>query len=295
MSVGMPPVNEIHDAFFSSLGLELNLLRLDLIHPLWGGNKWFKLKYNLEEFSLQKKKGMLTFGGAYSNHISAVAAAGNELGFVTIGIIRGEEHLPLNNTLLLAQNQGMILQYVDRHLYSDKDALMDWVNEKFGKDLYVLPEGGSNALGVKGCREILDSLNSSADYVCCACGTGATLAGIASSDKGRGKSIGFSALKGGSFLQKAVADFAGEEIASQTRIMTDYHFGGYGKSKPELPEFVNRFKKQHGIQLDHVYTGKMMFGIYDLAGKGFFKTGSKILAIHSGGVQGNPVAPEPGL
>jgi 1-aminocyclopropane-1-carboxylate deaminase len=287
MSVGIPLSNEIHEEFFSNLGLELKLLRLDLIHPARGGNKWFKLKYNLEEFRLQNKTHMLTFGGAYSNHISAVAAAGKELGFSTIGIIRGEEHVPLNDTLLLAQNQGMAIHYVRREMYSDKNALMDWVQQKFGRDIYILPEGGSNPLGVKGCREILDAVSSSPDWICCACGTGATLAGIASSPKGKGKTIGFSALKGGSFLQEALAGFVGEGIAAETRIITDYHFGGYAKSSPELAEFIGRFREKHGIQLDHVYTGKMMFGIYDLAGRGFFKEGTRILAIHSGGVQGN--------
>jgi 1-aminocyclopropane-1-carboxylate deaminase/D-cysteine desulfhydrase-like pyridoxal-dependent ACC family enzyme len=287
MSAGIPLIDEMNEAFFSDLGLELKLLRLDLIHPSLGGNKWFKLRYNLEELNRLGKRSLLTFGGAYSNHIAAVAAAGKEFGFNTIGIIRGEACSPLNGTLSLATEQGMELHYTDRQLYRDKDALLQWVSNRFGSDIYVLPEGGSNNLGVKGCTEILDTVQIRPDFFCCACGTGATLAGIASSEKGKGRSIGFSALKGGSFLQDAISQFVGEEVSGETRIITDYHFGGYGKIKPELINFVGQIMETHGIQLDYAYTGKMMFGIYDLAGKGFFPKGSQIMAIHSGGVQGN--------
>ena len=287
MSAGIPLINELNEEFLSDLGLELNLLRLDEIHPVIGGNKWFKLRYNLEEFNTLGKRRMLTFGGAYSNHIAAVAAAGKEFGFETIGIIRGEASSALNATLALASQQGMELHYASRQLYRDKEALLKWVKNRFDSDCYILPEGGSNDLGVKGCTEILDSVQTESDFICCACGTGATLAGIASSEKGKGKSIGFSVLKGGSFLQEAIIRFAGTQVSKETRIMTEYHFGGYGKVKPELLDFVRQINEKHGIQLDYTYTGKMMFGIYDLAGKGFFPKGSKILAIHTGGIQGN--------
>jgi 1-aminocyclopropane-1-carboxylate deaminase/D-cysteine desulfhydrase-like pyridoxal-dependent ACC family enzyme len=277
---------EISNALFKEKGLELHMLRLDEMHGGIGGNKWYKLKYNLSEFRKQEKKALLTFGGAYSNHIAATAAAGFLFGFRTIGIIRGEKHHTLNPTLRLAREQGMELHYADRQLYRNKDELMAWVSSHFGEDIYILPEGGSNDLGVKGCMEILDTVDWNPDLVCCACGTGATLTGLAMSAKGKGRCAGFSALKGGDFLRDSLEQLAGKAVAGQTRLVTEYHFGGYAKQTPDLLDFIDRFWKEHGILLDPVYTGKMMYGIYDQATKGHFKEGEKILAIHTGGLQG---------
>jgi 1-aminocyclopropane-1-carboxylate deaminase len=283
----IPPVSCISEGLLAEGGVELKLLRLDLVHPVLNGNKAYKLKYNLEAMQASGKSHLVTFGGAYSNHIAAVAATGSVYGLQTTGIIRGEEHIPLNETLRLATAQGMQLHYVNRELYRDKAALEHWTRNKFGEQIYLLPEGGSNALAVQGCREILNGLDYSPDIICCACGTGATLAGIASSEKGRGKTIGFSALRDSSFFTAVLAGFADEQTARETPVIADYHFGGYGKVKPELLEFVSAFYSNHGIQLDYLYNGKMLFGIYDRIRKGAYPKGTRILAVHSGGVQGN--------
>jgi 1-aminocyclopropane-1-carboxylate deaminase len=286
MILPRPRCMEISNTLFSEKGLKLFLLRLDEMHDGIGGNKWYKLKYNIAELQKQQKNVMLTFGGAYSNHIAATAAAGALFGFRTIGIIRGEEHNQLNPTLALAREQGMELHYVERALYRNKEELMNWVNTRFGEEVYMLPEGGSNQLGVKGCMEILDAIDWDPDHVCCACGTGATLAGLAMTVKGKGRCTGFPVLKGGDFLQESLELLAGKEVAAETSFIADYHFGGYAKHTPDLIAFIQLFWKEQEILLDPVYTGKMMYGIYDLVRKDHFKEGEKILAIHTGGLQG---------
>ncbi len=280
-------ISQLKEDFLDRLGLGLSLLRLDEIHPVLNGNKWYKLKYNLREMRSLGKTHLVSFGGAFSNHLAAVAAAGFQYGIRTTGIVRGEEHLPLNPTLSKALEQGMNLEYVDREKYRNKPELMRWAEGKFGPEAYILPEGGSNELAFKGCLEILEGITPVYEKICCACGTGITLAGIASSPKGRNRTIGFSALKDTSFFYRALSAFAGEKVADETPVISDYHFGGYGKIKPELVSFVKEFYTTHGIQLDYLYNGKMMFGIYELARKGFFRPGTQILAIHTGGLQGN--------
>lgn len=277
------PISLIEEAFFEPRDLELRILRLDLLN----GNKGYKLKYNLEQMRHLGKSHLVTYGGAYSNHLAAVADAGKKHGIKTTGIIRGQEHEPLNPTLSQAKKQGMELLYVSRELYRDKAALHQWTIKELGEDPYILPEGGSNALAVKGCKEILDHIDYQPDIICCACGTGATVAGISSSEKGKGRTIGFSALRDTSFFHDAIAGFTDKQTADSTPVIGDYHFGGYGKVKPDLLDFVKNFQEKHRIQLDYIYNGKMLFGIYDRIAKGQFKRGTKILAVHSGGVQGN--------
>jgi 1-aminocyclopropane-1-carboxylate deaminase len=282
-----PIVSTVETGFFPDLGLELNILRLDEMHPGLTGNKWYKLKYNLEEMRSRGLSHLVTYGGAYSNHIAATAAAGSRYGFKTTGIIRGEPHEKLNSTLTLASEQRMNLLYVDREKYRDKKALDNWTRGALGDSVYILPEGGSNELAVKGCQEILDGLSYRPDIICCSCGTGATIAGIASCATGKGRTLGFSALRDTSFFPAAMVAFGGKDLEDAPRVIGDYHFGGYGKVKPELIQFVKDFRSAQGIQLDYIYTGKMMYGIFDLAGRGFFNPGTRILAIHTGGVQGN--------
>jgi 1-aminocyclopropane-1-carboxylate deaminase/D-cysteine desulfhydrase-like pyridoxal-dependent ACC family enzyme len=292
------PVEPIRDEFTEKAGIALYLKREDLIHPQLSGNKWRKLKYNLLEASKQGQHTLLTFGGAFSNHIYALAAAGKLSGFHTIGLIRGEEHLPLNPTLSFAKEAGMQLQYVRREDYRHKyepDFLMA-LQEKLG-DYYLIPEGGSNTMAVKGCAEIIKDIPIRYDYLCCPGGTGGTLAGlIAGTTAPAQQLLGFSALKGGEFLTGAVENlltdyFQKEESAKADlfpswQIITDYHFGGYAKSTPVLLAFIRWFEYTHGIALEQVYTGKMMFGIYDLLKKGYFKRGETIVVIHTGGLQG---------
>ncbi|HLU50973.1 MAG TPA: pyridoxal-phosphate dependent enzyme [Flavobacteriaceae bacterium] len=271
-----------------SENIEVFIKREDLIHPNISGNKYRKLKYNLLEAQKLQKQTLLTFGGAFSNHIAATAAAGKEFGFKTMGIIRGDElenNFQNNPTLRFAKNCGMELHFVSRDLYRQKNnpGFIEHIGIS-SQDIYILPEGGTNTLAVKGCEEILNENDLSFDCLCVSVGTGGTLAGIVNSSQEHQNIIGFSALKG---------DFLSEEIKkyiSKTnwKITDAYSFGGYGKINSELVSFINKFKKETGIPLDPVYTGKMMFGISDLIKKGAFPKNSRILALHTGGLQGIP-------
>jgi len=267
-------------------GVHLFLKREDNIHSFISGNKYRKLKYNIEAAKKLGVSKLITFGGAYSNHIAAVAFAGQEFGFETIGIIRGDEledKIQENPTLLFAQGCGMQFKFISRESYREKHS-MSFI-EKLKKEFdnfYLLPEGGTNELAVKGCEEILTEADTYFDYVCCAMGTGGTISGIINSSKQGQQILGFPALKG-SFLKEDISRFV---TRKNWNIINEYHFGGYAKITMELIEFINQFKKENNIQLDPVYTGKMMYGIFDLLKKGYFKKGSKILAIHTGGLQG---------
>jgi 1-aminocyclopropane-1-carboxylate deaminase len=290
------PLQAIDEPIFEHFGVYLNVLRLDLTHTHISGNKWFKLKYNLQEAKKEGHNTLLTFGGAFSNHIAATAAAGKECGFNTIGIIRGEEQAVLNPTLQFALDCGMQLHYVSRSLYRDKDALYNYVKEHFQQNnAYVIPEGGSNVLGVKGCTEIMNHIHIPFDVVCCAAGTGATLAGLVYALKPEQKAIGFQVLKAEGYIKNEVANWLkqSELIALQQsdnpiwEVSENYHFGGYAKVNDTLKIFVENFSNKHQMPLDAIYTGKMMFGVYDLIQQGCFKKGTTIIAIHTGGLQGN--------
>lgn len=285
------PVQEIHDPVLDKAGVRLLMKREDLNHPYVSGNKWWKLKYNLEEAVRSGEKTLLTFGGAYSNHIFATAAAAQEVGLKSIGIIRGEETLPLNHTLSYAVNCGMKLHHVSREQYRNKTqaTFVEELHQQFG-DFYLIPEGGTNALAVKGVTEFANALHNQFDYLCCSVGTGGTLAGIINGISADKKIIGFSSLKGGEFLKADVEYWIDHSLHSDWQIITDYHFGGYGKTTAVLKEFKTKFETEHGIPLDLVYTAKMMAGIVDLVQKGFFKKGSTLLALHTGGLQGKTLS-----
>lgn len=278
-------MNQVLNAKFSK-NISLQIKREDLLHPIISGNKFRKLKYNLEDAKKQNQNYLLTFGGAFSNHIVAVAGAGKEFGFKTIGIIRGEElHNKIQNnpSLLQAQQLGMQLVFISRDVYREKenDTFIEKLKKQFG-EFYLIPEGGTNNLAVKGCEEILTEADSEFTHICTSVGTGGTISGIINGSKESQKIIGFSSLKG-DFLQKDIAKFANKE---NWTINCDYHFGGYGKVSEELITFINNFYLEYQIPLDPIYTGKMMFGIYDLIEKGYFPENAKILAIHTGGLQG---------
>ncbi|MEG1266922.1 MAG: pyridoxal-phosphate dependent enzyme [Myroides sp.] len=270
----------------NNFGIEVYVKREDVLHSEISGNKFRKLKYNLIEARNLGFTKLLTFGGAYSNHIAAVAAAGKEFGFETIGIIRGEElhekYLE-NTTLKKASENGMQFEFVTRTQYRDKNnlAFLDQLKDKFG-DFYLIPEGGTNELAVKGCKEILTDDDKVFDFICCAVGTGGTISGIINSLKPHQKAIGFPALKG-DFLTEDIQKYAEN---SQWNLVTDYHFGGYAKLNDELKQFMKQFFKKYLISLDPVYTSKTFFGVIDLISKGYFKPDSKILIIHTGGLQG---------
>ena len=285
------PLQKLHDPLLEVHEVSLWIKREDLLHPHISGNKWRKLKYNLQAAREQRKSTLLTFGGAYSNHIAATAAAGKEYGFKTVGIIRGEEHLPLNPTLSFAATCGMEMHYISREKYRHKSdaAFLEEIAVQFNNP-YIIPEGGTNNLAVKGCTEIVHDIDINYDYISCAAGTGGTMAGIIAGLECKKLVLGFPALKGGEFLEKEIEElvynYSGQEY-SNWRLVTDYHFGGYAKVKPELVEFIKAFQEQHQIPLEPIYTGKMMYGLYDLIKKGYLEKGSTIVAVHTGGLQGN--------
>ncbi len=270
--------------------------REDLADLCIGGNKWRKLKYNLIQARQQHAHTLLTFGGAWSNHIYAAAAAGKRFGFKTIGIIRGEAHSELNPTLQFAHDCGMQLEYIDRETYRNKNsnAFIDELHQRYG-DFYLLPEGGSNQLALKGCAEIVEDINIPFDIITVACGTGATLAGIVSALNPDQQAIGFAVLKGADFLDQDVSNTLTDSshgFAHKWHIEKDYHFGGYAKTSPQLYAFIRQFKTEFNIALDAVYTGKMFYGLFDLISNGAFDKGTRIIAVHTGGLQGNAGYPE---
>ncbi len=260
--------------------------RLDLMNSVAAGNKFFKLKYNLKRASAENYDTLLTFGGAYSNHIWATAQAGKHWGFRTIGVVRGDEltqNWKSNPSLSQAYKAGMQFKFVTRSQYRQKNEpdFLEELKDEFGA-FYLLPEGGTNELAVQGCAEILTETDAEFDLICCSVGTGGTLAGLEQSLLKEQSVLGFSALKADS-LKEDIRKFAS---GTKWDLSKDYHFGGYAKVNIELINFINNFKKTTDIPLDPVYTGKMMYGIADMALKGRFKPGTSILAIHSGGLQG---------
>lgn len=281
----MLSINQKVDLLFSS-NCSVYIKREDLIHPIVSGNKFRKLKYNIVQAKVENKTQLLTFGGAYSNHIAAVAYAAKENSFRSIGIIRGDElksKINDNPTLRFAQECGMEFDFVSREGYRLKEerTFVENLKQKFG-DFYLIPEGGTNELAIKGCEEILAQGDEIFNYICCSVGTGGTISGLINSLKPNQKVLGFPSLKG---------DFLGDEIRkfvknNRWELIHDYHFGGYGKVNGELIAFINSFLERTGIPLDPIYTGKMVFGVMDLMRANYFPDGSKILLIHTGGIQG---------
>lgn len=266
--------------------VELYIKREDLIHPQISGNKYRKLKYNLLKAKELKYDTILTFGGAYSNHIAATAYAGMINGMKTLGVIRGEElagSWSSNPTLSAAHKHGMKFKFVSRADYRKKEitGFLDNLKAEFG-NFYMVPEGGTNKLAVKGCEEIITPKDSEFDVICCSVGTGGTLAGIINSATPNQHVLGFPALKG-DFLKKDICKFVEN---GNWEICADYHFGGYARVNESLVSFINEMNQNVGIRLDPVYTGKMIYGILDMIANDYFKPRTKILAIHTGGLQG---------
>lgn len=274
----------IRQPFSSNISVVIK--REDLIHPFVSGNKFRKLKYNLLDAEKGAHETILTFGGAFSNHIAAVAYAGKEKGFNTIGVIRGEEldaKIAENPTLSFAKNCGMQLEFISRESYRTKNepSFLKELKEQFGA-FYYIPEGGTNALAIMGCEEILTLADSEFDYICCSVGTGGTIAGIINSALPHQKVLGFPALKG-DFLNDEIRNFTSK---NNWELIPDYHFGGYAKVDEVLIQFINQFYVENQIALDPIYTGKMVYGVIDLIQKNYFQADSKILLVHTGGLQG---------
>ncbi|TDT43621.1 1-aminocyclopropane-1-carboxylate deaminase [Maribacter spongiicola] len=264
----------------------LVLKREDLLHPFISGNKYRKLKYNLLAAEAENQNTVLTFGGAYSNHIAATAYAAKEKGFCSIGVIRGEElenSWQTNTTLKKAYDDGMRFKFISRSDYRKKESLefIETLRNEFG-EFYLVPEGGTNSLAIKGCEEIITEDDVEFDVICSSVGTGGTVSGLINASFPHQNVFGFSALKG-DFLKIEI-----EKMVHNNRwqLLTDYHFGGYAKTSEELIVFINEFKEQTGIPLDPIYTGKMIFGLFDMLKRDTFAPRTKILAIHTGGLQG---------
>lgn len=285
------PLIEVTDGRLARAGVRLYLKRDDLISAAFPGNKWRKLSLNLEAARRTGHTALLTFGGAYSNHIRATAAAAGVLGFSTIGVIRGEEHRPLNPSLRDAVAAGMRLTYLDRAAYrrkTDPDVIAA-LRDRFG-DFYLLPEGGSNGLAARGCARIPAEIAEPFDVICCPCGTGGTLAGIAAGLRDGQRAIGFSALRGGgAFLPAAVEALQREAFGvppsaspGQWAIDDRFHFGGFARRTAELDRFIAGFAARHGLTLEWVYVAKMMYGIYARAGDGSFAPGTTVVAVITG-------------
>ena len=278
------PVQQINNKLFDERGITLQIKRDDLIHPLISGNKWRKLKYILKKASAQNKTHVVTFGGAYSNHLLATAAAAAKFGFKSTGIVRGEE--VTNDTLFLCRLHSMEMLFTDRESYRDKPALFD---KYFGDDAnaFFINEGGASAEGAQGCAELVDELTQTYDHIFCACGTGTTAAGIINGLQNHGLNTEFNAVpvfKNGGFMKDEIDKYLTAPAAYQ--LHTEYDFGGYAKTDDKLISFIKQFVAETGILIEPIYTGKMLYAIYDLAGKGYFKPGSSILAIHTSGLIG---------
>lgn len=284
------PSTPLQHPLLDQLKVEMGVMRLDQVHPAVSGNKFFKLKYNLSEALKQNHKQVLTFGGAYSNHIYATAAAAKLEGLQSIGIIRGELLDSQNPTLRYAKEAGMILKSISRELYRNKihPEFLDQLRQELG-EFYLIPEGGTNALAIKGTSEILSSNQSDFSHLATPIGTGGTFAGLVNSLLPHQELLGISALKGEAIHEEMKQLLHVHRIQSQgsVSLMTQYHHGGYAKWSSELIEFIHWFWESFGILLDPIYTGKMAFAVWDLLQKKYFKPGSRVLLIHTGGLQGN--------
>ena len=282
------PIQEIKDDILITNNVSLFIKREDLIHSKISGNKWRKLKYNFEYFFKNDFTEIVTFGGPFSNHIAATAAAGKICGVETIGIIRGEPHANINSTLSDASKNGMIIKFVSRSAYRDKTAskeVIDILNEL--SNPYLIPEGGDNRLGLIGCSEITKNTTGFDLYVA-PCGTGSTIGGMISGLEGKGWVIGIPVLKGMNNLSREIDDKLfrlGINNTGNWSLNNDYHFGGYAKSTIELTDFISNFWKSHQVKLDPIYTGKAMYGLFDMIRSGKIQN-KRVLFVHTGGLQG---------
>lgn len=275
--------NSVNQFLTSMDGFEITIKREDQLHPTVSGNKFRKLKYNLEQAQQTGHGKLLTFGGPFSNHLAASAAGGKIVGIKTIGVVRGEEERSLNPTLQFCQDQGMTLFPISREEYRQKYH-PEWITRlknKFGP-FYLLPEGGANELGVKGCMEILNQDDALFDVIACSVGTGGTFAGLIESALPHQQLVGFSALRN----QNLRGDIAKWTTRQNWSLNHHYTFGGYAKVSPILIDFINTFNKNFKTPLDPVYTGKLLFGIFDLIKNKQWTWKKKILIIHTGGLQG---------
>ncbi|MEO6844076.1 MAG: pyridoxal-phosphate dependent enzyme [Ginsengibacter sp.] len=288
-----PEIAELKNEFYEKNNIQVYLLRLDEIHPVISGNKLFKLCYFLEEAKNNPGKKIITFGGAYSNHLAATAFSCREMDLPCIGIVRGEEPATLSHTLLFCKDNGMELQFISRPSYQkiNEKEFLEELKKKYGEPI-LIPEGGFSIKGKEGAELITQFFcDKKFTHVCLPVGTATTFAGIIDSNKNGSEIVGFGVLKNFNDIEKRLFELQ-INVAKKYSFISDYHFGGYAKKTDQLISFMNSFYVQHKIPLDFVYTGKMMFGVNDLIQKKYFDEGARILCIHTGGLQGNNSLPE---
>lgn len=284
------PLQQLQFSLLQQNDVSIFIKRDDLIHPLISGNKWRKLKYNLVAAQQNNAHRLLTFGGAYSNHLHAFAAACKALDFEGIAIVRGEKPNKLNPTLQFVSECGVQLEFVSRSEYrlrNDNDYLQI-LQQRFAASM-IIPEGGSNELAIQGVKEIYDELqqqlSESFDLIATAVGSGGTLAGLISGLQARQSALGICALKGAEYLEQEITALGTSENQNW-QLNHEYHHGGYARFTDELLDFMVMFKQQSGIELEPIYTGKLMYALFDLVERGYFPRGARIVALHTGGLQG---------
>lgn len=281
-------VDYLEDERLASRKIKLGILRLDKIHPEISGNKWFKLKENIKAAIELQHDSILTFGGAYSNHLAAASAAAHRFGLKSIGIVRGlHGDAQSSHTISFCRGKGMHIEFVSREVYQLKydDAYLAALSAQYNQP-YMIPEGGNNQAGRIGCMSIVPHIPQSATHVAISLGTGTTFCGVANALHNDVNLLGFPVMKGGNYLLEEVKPFINNPGLSYS--LNDlYHFGGFAKNTPILIDFMNDFYLKHNIRLDFVYTAKMMYGVFDLIAKGYFPENTHLIAIHTGGLQGN--------
>jgi len=284
-------VQQLYDKLFEDAAVNVDVLRLDRIHPVVSGNKWFKLKYHLQHASKHGYRSIATFGGTFSNHIVAAAYACDKQHLECTGYIRGERPKHLSQTLRDAQALNMHLEFLSRKDFTNKRVLIDT-----NPGVYFIPEGGYGDHGVKGAAEILRLVpNIAYKYIVCAVGTGTMLAGIGNASLEHQQCMGISVMKNNFSLEGETRLLLKPEVENRVNILHDYHFGGYAKYTGPLIDFMNKIWLMHQLPLDFVYTAKSLFAIYDLIEKKFFDPGDRVLFVHSGGLQGNRSLPAAAL
>jgi 1-aminocyclopropane-1-carboxylate deaminase/D-cysteine desulfhydrase-like pyridoxal-dependent ACC family enzyme len=282
-------IHKLENKLFAKKEIDISIIRLDQIHPVVSGNKLFKLHYFIEECIHSSHKTILTFGGAYSNHLVATAYSCKVSGLKSIGIVRGEKPVILSLTLQQCMEYGMQLKFISREEYVKKDNayFIAALDNELGP-FTLIPEGGFHPMGAKGASLIMQTVEKETTHICCAAGTTTTIAGLLLSALPHQQIVGIDVLKGITDTNERISFLTNDKINFQQLIMlNDYHFGGYAKQTPELIAFMNELYQQYQLPTDFVYTGKMMFGVFDAIANGFFPNGSKISCLHTGGLQGN--------
>jgi 1-aminocyclopropane-1-carboxylate deaminase len=282
-------IQRLENKLFTDSEVDVSIVRLDQLHPVVSGNKLFKLHYFIEECIQTTHKTMLTFGGAYSNHLVATAYCSQMMGLKSIGIVRGEQPAVLSHTLQQCKAYGMQLKFISRTEYAKKDNanFIQTLKNEWG-NFTLIPEGGFHAIGAKGASLIMSLVDKDATHICVATGSATTIAGLLLSATTYQHIVGINVLKGVSDMGKRISFLTGNNInPGQLMLLNDYHFGGYAKQNAELIAFMNELYQQYQLPTDFVYTAKMLFAVFDATRKGLFPKGSKIHCLHTGGLQGN--------